>query len=49
MNLFEALDALSRYLDMFSNSGILSDEEWDELILVETTIRNAIAKENKYV
>lgn len=41
MNLF---DALSGYFDMLANMGVLSDEEIDEIGLIEDTIRNAIAK-----
>ena len=46
MNLFEALDVFSGYITMFSEMGILSDEELTELELAEATIRKAIAKEN---
>lgn len=43
MNLYEALDALSGYLDMFADMGVLSDEEIDEICLIEDTIREYIA------
>ena len=46
MNLFEALDVFSGYITMFSEMGILSDEELTELELAEATIRKAIEKEN---
>lgn len=43
MNLYEALDALSGYIDMFCDMGVLSDEEIYELDLAENTIREYIA------
>ena len=46
MNIYEAIQALSRHIDYLSSIGFLDEEELKELDEIEQTIRNYIvAKE----
>ena len=46
MNIYEAVQALSRHIDYLSSIGFLDEEELKELDEIEQTIRNYIvAKE----